>query len=91
MRKMTPSKERPTTSITMRMPVDVLEDLRKVAAYKGMSGYQALIKYYVGQGLREDLQQMRKNNLLKTIEDILEREKVTPEVIAEIKAATAAA
>lgn len=91
MRKMIPAKDRPTTSITMRMPVDVLEDLRRVAKYKGMSGYQALIKYYVGFGLREDLRQMHKNDLLKTIEDILEREKVTPAVIAEIKAATAAA
>ena len=91
MRKMIPAKDRPTTSITMRMPVDVLEDLRRVAQFKGMSGYQALIKYYVGFGLREDLHQMRKSDLLKTIEDILEREKVTPAVIAEIKAATAAA
>ncbi|MEW6111073.1 MAG: hypothetical protein AB1664_03005 [Thermodesulfobacteriota bacterium] len=40
----------------MRMPLDVIEDLKKVAPLKGMSGYQALIKFYVGQGLRQDLE-----------------------------------
>jgi hypothetical protein len=45
-KKMIPTKERRTTPITIRMPVDVLEDLKRVAPLKGMSGYQPLIKYY---------------------------------------------
>jgi hypothetical protein len=52
---MTPTKDRPTTMISMRIPVDVVEKLKKIAPAKGMTGYQALIKYYVGKGLREDL------------------------------------
>lgn len=52
---MIPTKDRPTTMISLRIPVDVVEKLKKIAPAKGMSGYQALIKYYVGKGLREDL------------------------------------
>jgi len=49
------SKDRPMTSITIRMPEDVIEDLKRVAPHRGFSGYQPLIRAYIGQGLREDL------------------------------------
>ena len=49
------SKERAMTSITIRMPEDVIEDLKRVAPQRGFSGYQPLIRAYIGQGLREDL------------------------------------
>jgi hypothetical protein len=42
------------TNISMRMPVDLLETLKKVAPLKEMTGYQSLIKYYIGQGLIRD-------------------------------------
>jgi hypothetical protein len=51
-------KERPMITVTLRMPEDVVEDLKKVAPYRGMTGYQPLIRAYVGQGLREDLSAM---------------------------------
>jgi hypothetical protein len=37
------------------VPEDVIEDLKKVAPELGFSGYQPLIRAYVGQGLRKDL------------------------------------
>lgn len=46
------SKDRPSVMISMRMPEDVVEDLKALAPQLGFSGYQALIKFYVGQGLR---------------------------------------
>lgn len=49
------SKNRPMQTVTLRMPVDVIEDLKRVAPHRGFSGYQPLIRAYVGQGLREDL------------------------------------
>jgi hypothetical protein len=49
------SKNRSMTSITIRMPEDVIEDLKRVAPHRGFTGYQPLIRAYVGQGLREDL------------------------------------
>lgn len=42
-------------TITMRIPDDVIADLKRIAPHKGFSGYQPLIRAYIGQGLREDL------------------------------------
>jgi hypothetical protein len=47
-------KDRPMTTITMRIPVDVVDSLKAIAPHKGMSGYQALLKAYVSEGLRRD-------------------------------------
>ncbi len=62
---MIPTKDRPTIMISIRMPVDVVEKLKKIAPVKGISGYQALIKYYVGKGLREDLDLFRRSRQLR--------------------------
>jgi hypothetical protein len=48
------NKERPMTSITLRIPVDVVESLKAIAPQKGFSGYQALLKSYISEGLRRD-------------------------------------
>ena len=48
------TKDRASTSISMRIPVDLLEKLKKIARLKEMSGYQSVIKYYIGQGLLRD-------------------------------------
>jgi hypothetical protein len=51
-------KDRPMATITLRMPEDVIEDLKRVAPLLGFSGYQPLIRAYVGQGLRQDLERL---------------------------------
>jgi hypothetical protein len=48
------AKDRPMTSITVRVPVDVVDSMKKIAPMRGFSGYQALLKAYVGEGLRRD-------------------------------------
>ena len=48
-------RPRAMSVITMRLPEDVISDLKRVAPHRGFSGYQPLIRAYVGQGLREDL------------------------------------
>jgi hypothetical protein len=48
-------KNRPMISITLRVPEDIIEDLKRVAPQLGFSGYQPLIRAYIGQGLRHDL------------------------------------
>ncbi|MBM4388383.1 MAG: hypothetical protein FJ088_11630 [Deltaproteobacteria bacterium] len=53
-KRLIPTKDRPSTSISMRIPVDLLEKLKKIARLKAMAGYQTVIKYYVGQGLLRD-------------------------------------
>ena len=49
------AKDRPMTAITLRMPEDVVDDLKRIAPMLGFSGYQPLIRAYVGQELRKDL------------------------------------
>ena len=48
--------DRTMTTINLRIPEDVVEDLKQIAQRLGISGYQALIRVYVGQGLRADLE-----------------------------------
>ena len=47
-------KDRAMTSITLRIPVDVVDSLKELAPQKGHGGYQALLKAYIGDGLRRD-------------------------------------
>ncbi len=42
-------------SITLRIPEDVIDDLKRIAPQLGFSGYQPLIRAYIGQGLRHDV------------------------------------
>jgi hypothetical protein len=48
------SKERPMTSITLRIPVDVVESMKAIAPKRGFAGYQTLLKAYLSDGLRKD-------------------------------------
>ena len=43
------------TTVTISMPVDVVDDLSRMAPTLGLSDHQALIRFYVGQGLRADI------------------------------------
>lgn len=51
-------KDRPMTTVNIDIPDDVIEDLKRVAPLLGFSDYQALIKAYIGQGLRADLEHL---------------------------------
>lgn len=42
------------TSITLRIPADVVEDLKDMAPALGFSGYQPLIRAYISEGMRRD-------------------------------------
>lgn len=46
--------DRAMTSITLRIPQDVVESLKAITPMKGMSGYQTLLKAYISEGLRRD-------------------------------------
>ena len=49
------TKDRPMTSITLRIPLDVSWNRwKQLAPYKGFTGYQALLKSYISEGLRRD-------------------------------------
>ena len=65
-------RTRPTKMVSIRIPEDTLEGLKKVALHKDM-GYQALIKFYVGQGLRTDLAALYSQRVIDATSQILQR------------------
>ncbi len=52
-RNMQPDK--PMTLISLRLPDHVIDDLKEVAPSLGFGGYQALIRAYISNGLRQHL------------------------------------
>lgn len=73
-------KNRPMTPVTLRMPVDVVESLKAIAPQKGFSGYQALLKAYIGEGLRKDEALFAFSPNARLIE-VLKKHGVTDEVL----------
>ncbi|HEY5055188.1 MAG TPA: hypothetical protein VII58_03460 [Acidobacteriaceae bacterium] len=51
-------KDRPMTTISIRMPEDVIDDMKEIAPALGFSGYQPLIRAYISEGLRKDLERL---------------------------------
>ncbi len=49
-------RPRPSEDVTFRMPIDVVQSLYEVAETRDMS-FDALLRFYIGQGLRQDLAQ----------------------------------
>ena len=74
-------RERPMATISIRMPEDVVEDLKRVAPVLGFSGYQPLIRAYIGQCLRKDLERLDRNPGLERLLESLRRQGVEEEVI----------
>jgi hypothetical protein len=75
-------RNRPMTSVTIRMPEDVVEDLKRVAPLLGFSGYQPLIRAYIGQGLRADLERFESETVTALVAS-LKRRGVSDTVINE--------
>jgi len=74
-------KDRPMTTISIRMPEDVIEDLKEIAPALGLSGYQPLIRAYIGQGLRRDLERLN-NTQMQAITESLRKQGVADELIS---------
>lgn len=69
-------------TISMRIPDDVVEDLKRVAPLLGFSGYQPLIRAYIGQGLRVDLERLEGQLEVEDLIASLRRQGVNYELIA---------
>ena len=79
-------ENRPMTQISLRMPKDVLEDLRRVAPQLGFSGYQPLIRAYIGQALRADLARLNESPELSDLIERLRKHSVEDDVIVQAMA-----
>lgn len=73
-------RDRPMTTVTIRMPEDVIEDLKRIAPILGFSGYQPLARTYIGQGLRTDMERLE-NDTLSSLIDSLKRRGVGDDMI----------
>jgi hypothetical protein len=81
-------RDRPMVSVTLRMPEDVVEDLKRVAPVTGHSGYQPLIRSYIGRGLREDLARLDGSELEVLVASLRRRgvdEAVLTKALAETR------
>ncbi len=83
-------KDRSSTTITMRIPVDVVESLKTIAPLRGFTGYQTLLKSYVSEGLRRDEAEYDQYTARRLAEALKRRgvaEEVLREAIAEVERA----
>jgi hypothetical protein len=80
-------KNRKMTTISIRMPEDVIEDLKEIAPALGYGGYQPLIRAYVGQGLRRDQARMETSQA-QLLAESLRRHGVDDQVISVVVAET---
>ncbi|CCI03418.1 conserved hypothetical protein [Microcystis aeruginosa PCC 9443] len=78
-------------TISLDIPKDTLAAIKKVAANRDMS-YEALLKLYIGQGLRQDLTKLFSNRILETTAQVLAKhidsEAEISSIIEEILAQT---
>ena len=76
------AKDRPVTSITLRIPVDVVDSLKAIAPHKGFSGYQTLLKSYISEGLRRD-EAIHADALVERLTQALKKRGVSDKVLGE--------
>ncbi len=62
-------KDRSIMTITVRMPEDVVNNLKIVATILDFSSDEALIRYYIGQGLRVDLESLKHQDVPNLVFD----------------------
>ncbi|AUS99976.1 hypothetical protein CLI64_06025 [Nostoc sp. CENA543] len=82
---------RPNETVSLEIPKDTLESLKKIADSRDMS-CEALLKFYIGQGLRQDLAKLFSNRLLEATAQVLARhiesEAEISNIIQEIRSQT---
>ena len=83
------ARDRPLTTITLRIPQDVVDSMKAIAPQRGFSGYQALLKSYVSEGLRRDEAQYLLGPQMQLLE-ALKRRGVSSELLEEAASEVAA-
>lgn len=77
------TKDRKSVEFSLRIPEDVIEDLKRIAPQLGFSNVEALVRAYIGQGLRHDLAQLEKTPEVSTLIESLRRKGVKDEILAD--------
>lgn len=85
-------RTRASTKVSIDIPNDALDSLGKLAEGRDMS-VEALLRFYIGQGLRQDLAKRYADRLLETTAHVLSRhiesETEVSNILHEIQAETA--
>ncbi|MEA5575283.1 hypothetical protein [Anabaena sp. UHCC 0451] len=76
-------RPRATEVVSIKIPTDTLASLEEVAADKDIS-IEALLKFYIGQGLREDIAKLFNERLLNTTAQVLSRHLQSEEAVSQI-------
>ncbi len=76
-------RPRAKETVSLEIPTDTLDALKKVAASRDMS-HQALLKLYIGQGLRQDVARLFADRVLETTAHVLARHIQSEEEVAAI-------
>ena len=77
-------RPRAVETVSIQVPKATLASIEKVAASRDMS-YQALLKLYIGQGLRQDLTKLFADRVLETTAQVLARHIPSEEVSAVLE------
>lgn len=75
-------KDRKNIMVSMRMPEDIVEELKRIAPLLGFSGYQPLMRAYIGQGLRADLIRLENESDVSRLVESLRGQGVSEEILA---------
>ncbi len=76
-------KQRETKSVNIAIPTEVVDSLKRIAAQKDMSE-EALLKFYIGQGLRQDLSKLYSERVLETAAQVLSKHIQSKEEVSTI-------
>lgn len=86
-------RPRPVKQVTLTVPTDTVTALQEVATNRDMS-VEALMKLYIGQGLRHDIAQRFADRILDLTAQVLARHGQSQEqvdaIVREIRSATGA-
>jgi len=84
-------RPRLSTTVTLKLPVDTFTTLEEVATNRDME-VEALLKLYIGQGLRHDIAQRFADRVLDLTAQVLARHGQSQEqveaIVREIRSAT---
>lgn len=77
-KRLNPNRQK--IDVTISIPEDVIEDLKRIAPLLGFSDYKPLMKAYIGQGLRKDIERLESETVTAFINS-LKRRGVSTEII----------
>ena len=76
-------RSRKTESVSIEIPEDTLASVQKIATNRNMSE-MALLKFYIGQGLREDISKQFAENIMEKMANVLTRHNHSEDEVSAI-------